>query len=37
MGNPWLEHVKAFRKKHPKLSYSEALKKAKGTYKKKKK
>lgn len=35
--NPWLEHVKKVRKKYPKLSYKEALVKAKSTYKKKQK
>ena len=30
--NPWLVHVKAYRLKHPKLSYKEALKGASKTY-----
>ena len=30
--NKWLQHVKDFRKKHPKLSYSQALKQAKTSY-----
>ena len=30
--NPWLEHVKKFREKHPKLSYKEVLQEAKKTY-----
>jgi hypothetical protein len=33
--NPWLEHVKEFRKANPGLKYSEVLKKAKETYTKK--
>ena len=33
MPNAWIEHVKEFHKKHPKLSYSEALVKAKKSYK----
>ena len=35
--NPWLEFVKEYHKKHPKLSYSEALKNAKPLYHKQKK
>ena len=34
--NPWLVHVKAYYAKHPKMTYSAALKAAKKTYKKKK-
>ena len=33
--NPWLEHVKEFRKANPGLKYSEVLKQAKATYTKK--
>ena len=32
--NPWLEHVKAYRKKHPKMAYKDVLVAAKKTYKK---
>ena len=32
--NRWLAHVKQYHKKHPSLSYSEALKRAKSSYKK---
>jgi len=32
--NPWLEHVKAFRKKHPNMAYKDVLVAAKKTYKK---
>ena len=32
MPNKWISHVAEFRKKHPKLSYSECLKQAKKTY-----
>lgn len=32
--NPWLTHLDAFRKKHPNLSLSDAMTKAKETYKK---
>ena len=32
--NPWIEHVKQFRKENPNLSYTEALVEAKKTYKK---
>lgn len=32
--NPWIAHVKAFRKSNPKLSLVQALKEAKKTYKK---
>ena len=35
MINPWLKHVENYRKKYPTLSYSDALKAAKATYKKK--
>ena len=35
MANAWLEHVKQYRKKHPKKSYSQCLKDAAKTYKKK--
>ena len=31
--NPWLIHVENFRKKHPKMSYKEALQQARKTYK----
>jgi len=31
--NPWLMHVSAFRKKHPKMSYKESLQQAKKSYK----
>jgi hypothetical protein len=34
--NPWILHVKEFRKKHPELTYPEALKAAKESYHKKK-
>lgn len=34
MGNQWLEHVKQYRLQNPSLSYKEALKGAKQTYKK---
>ena len=35
MANPWLTHVKAFYAKHKgKMSYAQALKEAKKTYKK---
>ena len=33
MANKWLQHVEAFRKKHPNMKYGEALKKARSTYK----
>lgn len=33
MGNPWLEHIKRFRKKHSGLSFKDVLKGAKSTYK----
>ena len=36
-GNVWLKHVAAYRKKHPKMTYSEVLKNAKKSYTKKKK
>jgi hypothetical protein len=32
--NPWIAHLKAFRAKHPGMSYKECMKKAKLTYKK---
>lgn len=34
LGNPWLEHVGRVRSEHPDLSYKEALKLAKTTYRK---
>jgi len=34
MSNRWLEHVEKFKKKHPDLKHSDALSKAKHTYKK---
>ena len=34
MANPWLIHLKAFRAKHKGMSLTEAMKKAKATYKK---
>jgi len=34
--NPWLEHLKKFHKAHPKMSYAEAMKEARKTYKPKK-
>ena len=36
MVNPWIEHVKATKKKNPKRSFKEILKEAKKTYTKKK-
>jgi hypothetical protein len=30
--NKWIKHVKAFHAKHPNLSYSEAMKKARASY-----
>ena len=33
--NQWLQHLLAYRKKHPKLSLKECMQKAKLTYKKK--
>jgi len=33
--NPWLVHVAAYRKAHPNMSYSDCLKAAKSSYKKK--
>lgn len=33
--NSWLEHVKRYREKHPGMKYSDCLKNAKSTYKKK--
>jgi len=35
MKNPWLTHLLAFRKAHPNLSFTDCMKKAKLTYKKK--
>ena len=35
--NKWILHVQKYRSKHPKLSYKEALIKAKKSYKPKKK
>ena len=32
--NPWMTHLTKFRKAHPKISLTEAMKKAKKTYKK---
>ena len=32
MGNPWLEHIKEFRKRNPGLSFKAVLKGAKKTY-----
>lgn len=34
--NPWLDHVKEFRKDNKDMSFTEVLKEAKKTYKKKK-
>jgi hypothetical protein len=34
MANPWLEHVRAYRKKHPGKSYADCLVAAAKTYKK---
>ncbi len=34
MGNPWFDHLSAFRKSHPNLSMKEAMRAAKKTYKK---
>ena len=31
--NKWIQHIKKTKKKHPKLSFKEVLKKAKKTYK----
>ncbi len=33
--NPWLTHLKKYKKEHPKISYTEAMQKARATYKKK--
>jgi hypothetical protein len=33
--NPWIEHVKDVKKKHPTLQLKEVIKLAKGTYHKK--
>ena len=30
--NPWITHLKAFRKKNPKMSLTEAMKSAKSSY-----
>ena len=32
-GNPWIKHLKAYHKAHPGISYGEAMKKAKKSYK----
>lgn len=32
--NPWLSHLNSFRKKHPKMSLTQAMKAAKPSYKK---
>jgi len=32
--NKWIKHLTSFKKKHPKMSLTEAMKKAKKTYKK---
>ena len=37
MANAWLEHLKKFRKSHPKMSLKQAMTAAKKTYKKKSK
>ena len=34
-GNAWIQHVQLYRKKHPKLSYKEAMTAARASYKKK--
>ena len=34
MANKWLEHLKAYRKKHPSLSMKQAMKAASKTWKK---
>ncbi len=36
MTNPWLEHIKAFKKKNPKMQFKDILKNAAKTFKKKK-
>jgi hypothetical protein len=36
MANAWIEHVREYRKKHPELTYPEALKAARDSYHKKK-
>jgi len=36
MGNPWIEHVKKYQKKHPNLDWGQCLKQAKKSYKKRK-
>ena len=33
--NPWLDHLKAYRAKHPKKSYGECMSEAKKSYTKK--
>lgn len=33
MANAWMEHVKKFRSKHPKMPYKEVLQKARASYK----
>lgn len=32
--NPWLKHLQSYRRAHPKMTLTEAMKKAKKTYKK---
>jgi hypothetical protein len=33
--NPWITHLKAYRRKHPRVSLKQAMKSAKKTYTKK--
>ena len=33
MSNPWLDHLKAFHKAHPKLTYKQAMRAARPSYK----
>ena len=33
--NPWIMHLQKFKKDHPKMSLTDAMKKAKSSYKKK--
>ncbi len=33
MGNQWMDHIKKFRAKHPKMPYKEVLQKARASYK----
>jgi hypothetical protein len=33
MPNKWIEHIRAYRNKHPSLSYKEALQKGRASYK----